>query len=37
VNAALLILTDVGVGTGVEDWLRDAGYDLKTVREVDPA
>jgi len=29
------ILVDVGVGKAVEDWLRDRGYDVAAVRELD--
>jgi predicted nuclease of predicted toxin-antitoxin system len=36
VNGALRVLTDVGVGKHVEDWLRTAGYDVQAVRDVDP-
>jgi predicted nuclease of predicted toxin-antitoxin system len=36
VSAGLSVLTDVGVGIAVEDWLRTAGYDLEAVRDVDP-
>jgi predicted nuclease of predicted toxin-antitoxin system len=36
VNLLLSVLTDVGVGTAVEDWLRAEGYDIKAVRDVDP-
>jgi len=32
----LQILVDVGVGKAVEDWLRQAGHDVRTVRERDP-
>lgn len=35
-SGAPLVLTDVGVGRAVEEWLRSAGYDLKTVRDLDP-
>jgi predicted nuclease of predicted toxin-antitoxin system len=30
-------LTDVGVGKSVEDWLVDKGYDVKTVRSINPS
>lgn len=33
----LKFLVDVGVGTGVEDLLREQGYDTKTIRSIDPA
>jgi predicted nuclease of predicted toxin-antitoxin system len=36
VSVAPLVLTDVGVGRGVEEWLRSAGYDVKAVRDLDP-
>ena len=35
-NKPFLLLVDVGVGRAVEQWLRDAGYDIQAVREVDP-
>lgn len=34
---ALQVLADVGVGRGVEDWLRNAGHDVAAVRDTDPA
>jgi predicted nuclease of predicted toxin-antitoxin system len=30
------ILVDMGVGRGVELWLANTGYDVKSVRETDP-
>lgn len=30
-------LVDVGVGKSVENYLREKGYDIKTVRDIDPA
>jgi predicted nuclease of predicted toxin-antitoxin system len=33
---ALQVLTGVGVGRGVEDWLRSAGHEVKAVRDVNP-
>ena len=32
----LKFLIDVGVGTGIEKYLREEGYDTKTVRDIDP-
>ena len=29
-------LVDVGVGRGVEDFLKESGFDVKTVRDIDP-
>ena len=29
-------LVDVGVGKGVEDFLKKSGFDIKTVRDIDP-
>lgn len=33
---ALRLLVDVNVGHIVEQWLRDNGYDIVAVRDVDP-
>ena len=30
------LLIDVGVGKTVELWLRDYGYDIKNIRDVNP-
>lgn len=35
-NVTLPVLVDVGVGKAVENWLHNAGYDIKAVRDVDP-
>ena len=35
-TTALRFLVDVGVGTSVEQWLVQAGYDASTVRGIDP-
>ena len=32
----LKFLVDLGVGKKVEQWLLDNGYDVKTVRELNP-
>ncbi|MDP2753719.1 MAG: DUF5615 family PIN-like protein [Nitrospirota bacterium] len=32
----LNFLVDVGVGKKVEEWLKENGYDVKTVRSIDP-
>jgi predicted nuclease of predicted toxin-antitoxin system len=32
----LKFMVDVGVGKKVERWLREAGYDVAAVREIDP-
>lgn len=32
----LKFLVDVGVSKKVEDWLRNQGYDVKCVRDMDP-
>ena len=32
----LRFLVDVGVGKGIEKFLREEGYDTKTVRDIDP-
>ena len=29
-------LVDVGVGRAVETWLKDNGYDTRSVRDIDP-
>ena len=29
-------LVDVGVGRGVEDFLKESGFDVRTVRDIDP-
>lgn len=33
---ALRLLIDVSVGYLVEEWLRDNGYDIVAVRDIDP-
>lgn len=33
---SISFLVDVGVGKAVERFLRDAGYDIKAVRDFDP-
>lgn len=33
---ALKLLVDVGVGKNVEKWLLNQGYDIKSVRDIDP-
>lgn len=35
-KSKLKFLIDIGVGKQVEKWLRDQGYDTKTVRDIDP-
>ena len=30
------ILVEVGVGKAVEEWLRDHGYDMLAIRDIDP-
>jgi|SRR3990172_2370367 len=32
----LKFLIDVGVGKKAEEWLKNNGYDVKTVRSIDP-
>jgi predicted nuclease of predicted toxin-antitoxin system len=32
----LKVLMEVGVGKAVEDWLRDAGYDVVAIRDLNP-
>ncbi len=32
----LRFMVDVGVGKKVERWLREAGYDVAAVREINP-
>ena len=32
----LRFLVDVGVGIGIERYLREEGYDTKAVRDTDP-
>jgi predicted nuclease of predicted toxin-antitoxin system len=32
----LRFMVDVGVGKKVEQWLLDAGYDVASIREIDP-
>ena len=32
----LKFLIDVGVGKGIESYLREEGYDTKAVRDIDP-
>jgi len=36
-SSELRFLIDVGVGIGIENYLRQEGYDTKTVREIDPS
>jgi predicted nuclease of predicted toxin-antitoxin system len=33
---ALKFLVDVGVGRTIEKWLSDNGFDVKTVRDINP-
>ena len=33
----LKLLVDVGVGTAVEDWLRENDFDTKSVRQIEPS
>jgi len=35
-SSGLSFIVDVGVGTGIEKYLRLEGYDTKAVREIDP-
>ena len=35
-SSELRFLVDVGVGKGVEEYLRAEGYDTKAVRDIDP-
>jgi predicted nuclease of predicted toxin-antitoxin system len=35
-SSGLKFLVDVGVGTAVEELLREHGYDVRTVRSIDP-
>jgi len=35
-SSQLRFLVDVGVGAAVEDFLRDSGFDTKTIRSIDP-
>ncbi len=35
-TAALKFLVDVGVGKGIETYLREEGYDTKAVRDINP-
>ncbi len=32
----LRFIIDTGVGKSVEDWLREQGYDVKSVTDIDP-
>jgi predicted nuclease of predicted toxin-antitoxin system len=32
----LKLLTDVGVGKKVDEWLKNSKYDVKTIRDIDP-
>jgi predicted nuclease of predicted toxin-antitoxin system len=34
-SSELKFLIDVGVGKGIERYLRDEGYDIKAVRDID--
>ena len=35
-SSDLSFLVDVGVGKGIEKYLREEGYDTKAVRDIDP-
>jgi len=35
-ESELRFLVDVGVGKGIERYLREEGYDAKAVRDIDP-
>jgi len=35
-SSELRFLVDVGVGKGIERYLREEGYDTKAVRDIDP-
>jgi len=35
-SSKLSFLVDVGVGKGIEKYLRENGYDTKAVRDIDP-
>ena len=35
-SSELSFLVDVGVGKGIEKYLRENGYDTKAVRDIDP-
>jgi predicted nuclease of predicted toxin-antitoxin system len=35
-SSGLRFLVDVGVGKGIEKYLREEGYDTKAVRDIDP-
>ncbi len=35
-NKKLKILIEVGVGKAVENWLKNAGYDVLALRDIDP-
>lgn len=35
-SSELKFLIDVGVGKGIEKYLREEGYDTKAVRDIDP-
>jgi len=35
-SSELRFLVDVGVGKGIERYLREEGYDTKVVRDIDP-
>ena len=35
-SSELRFLVDVGVGKGIEQYLREEGYDTKAVRDIDP-
>ena len=35
-SSELRFLVDVGVGRGIEKYLRKEGYDMKAVRDIDP-
>ncbi len=36
IQKKLKFLVDVGVGKIVEEWLKDNGYDVKNIREINP-
>ncbi len=36
VYKGLKFLVDVGVGKIVEEWLKDNGYDVKSIRDINP-
>lgn len=36
IQKKLKFLVDVGVGKMIEEWLKDNGYDVKNIREINP-